>query len=1135
VRRAVQRGERVQTGVRSRSVCPDWDERLELLVDGGADPGVAGDPLLELRVWHRPDTGPGGAAAPDVLIGRARLPAAAIGLAAARRERWQRQAQALERKIAEIEALPAACDPGRAAAAALRGKLAHVRGVRAEAGARQERWVRLEWAEGCRPATRAEGEEAAEVGDSGVGVRGADHGLASVHVWVGAEVSELQGNALLNHYFHPIENAAEAARLELLHRTPGVADALMTLKYAPGQVLDRASGAAAVPPGALARIVHDEGLRRGFQAALDRAPRLFSNTARAVARVPALPVRPDLHIVLTSSARLRAALAEAALFQPGAAPRLPVALHVRVTLVAGRNLPRAAKGLPDPYVRLLAVGPHDGGFPPSGEEAASAARSAMSRTKFKTQNPEWGEAGDELAVDVLDPAERLALEVWDFDQIKTLNMSSRRVSVARSDELLARVPLPAAAEVMLEGHVPEQWFPLADAHTLHPLPPPGGGDDRPPALLLRISCQPSPLSKRRAPAAAAAAPGARREQGRRVVRVREPLAAGERALSPSELSSCNLSPREPTPPRRTLREAAAFPPRRKGAEALLFEQFARFAADGKVLGAEGQASEALRKAGVAVQGDRQFLMDIPEFLAWLGHQGLSGAVSKADAAALFDAAKADAAAARTTRGEGEGGEGEGTAGTEAGGGGGEADDRQLDLDEFMAACGLLAARFDVTLLHIAHHRGEWQALQPRVEAEAEEAAEAEARRRRKDLETAFPLHRAAARGDVRMFEQCFREGRAAEERAAMQASGAGRDMPYLVFKYLKRHKDRSLRVGGKLLKRPPPPPWAQSSHNMGLVNCCDVGGWTCLHHAAARGHLAMAACLARHGFEVSRPNVKWQRAPLHLAVARNDPEMVRLLVQLGADWTSIDVGGATPLSAATEALLAQVRGASLRLGPACEALPPPPLPPPRVATRGFLDHTDVAAAEGAAEQRWGPGEADDGVSARETIEVGKLRPVLVARPHRTRMLLLGAPHLTDIVFPWHAHKRTPNTDSLSEVLAREFDTGLGGKPDPQLNDASTNFGRDPPTTVRDFRAWTRLADAAAVNIAGTSRARGGRAHLSRVEMLEAVRALFRRGGARDADVFYVAYSGHAQRYAGRWVARDGFVSFPEVVSLPPLL
>ena len=109
-------------------------------------------------------------------------------------------------------------------------------------------------------------------------------------------------------------------------------------------------------------------------------------------------------------------------------------------------------------------------------------------------------------------------------------------------------------------------------------------------------------------------------------------------------------------------------------------------------------------------------------------------------------------------------------------------------------------------------------------------------------------------------------------------SGQGRDLPYLVFKYIKRYKvpflslslththtcslarslppslsrslslslpiqffklawqhqplsrsqiqifklawqDQQLRVGGKLMKRPAPPPWAQSSHNMGLVNC----------------------------------------------------------------------------------------------------------------------------------------------------------------------------------------------------------------------------------------------------------------------------------------------------------------------------
>lgn len=36
-----------------------------------------------------------------------------------------------------------------------------------------------------------------------------------------------------------------------------------------------------------------------------------------------------------------------------------------------------------------------------------------------------------------------------------------------------------------------------------------------------------------------------------------------------------------------------------------------------------------------------------------------------------------------------------------------------------------------------------------------------------------------------------------------------------------------------MYRRPPPPLWAQSSSNPGLVNSVDPGGWTCLHHAVS--------------------------------------------------------------------------------------------------------------------------------------------------------------------------------------------------------------------------------------------------------------------------------------------------------------
>ena len=347
----LQESPRSKTSVRQKTVSPDWGQKLELLVDGAADPSKAGEPMVEIRVWHK--AGPDGGG--DMLVGRVRLPAAPIALAAARREAWGRAVKALEKRIVEFDGAGPGADPNGAAEAVLREKLAHVKRVRAEAGAKQERWEHLEWVEGCRADTRVDGEEAEDVGEAGVGVRGADHRLAILHVCVTAQLSEYQANALLNHYFHPLENAAEAARLELLQHTNAVSDALTALNIKPPAVLDKHTGRAQVNATQLARAIRDDNLRAGVQDALDKAARAFSNTARTTSRVPALPMRASHHVALSSTARLRKALAEAALFQQSAAaPKLFVAARMQVKLISGRNLPAMDKsGLSDPYVRLL--------------------------------------------------------------------------------------------------------------------------------------------------------------------------------------------------------------------------------------------------------------------------------------------------------------------------------------------------------------------------------------------------------------------------------------------------------------------------------------------------------------------------------------------------------------------------------------------------------------------------------------------------------------------------------------------------------------------------------------------------------------------------------------------------------------
>jgi len=53
-----------------------------------------------------------------------------------------------------------------------------------------------------------------------------------------------------------------------------------------------------------------------------------------------------------------------------------------------------------------------------------------------------------------------------------------------------------------------------------------------------------------------------------------------------------------------------------------------------VLGAGERGSAALKQAGVAVQGNRRFLMDVPEFNAWLAHMRFDKLVPKVQPSAV---------------------------------------------------------------------------------------------------------------------------------------------------------------------------------------------------------------------------------------------------------------------------------------------------------------------------------------------------------------------------------------------------------------------------------------------------------------------------------------------------------------------
>ena len=122
----------------------------------------------------------------------------------------------------------------------------------------------------------------------------------------------------------------------------------------------------------------------------------------------------------------------------------------------------------------------------------------------------------------------------------------------------------------------------------------------------------------------------------------------------------------------------------------------------------------------------------------------------------------------------------------------------------------------------------------------------------------FPLHYAAAAGDVEMFKQEWERLKKLEIRILQQqqgtqcsrvvhkyllysyqstnayssscGAGVNRDLAYLAGQLLERRKRTQFRILSSQ-KSAPPPLWAQSASNMGIENAFDNGGWTSLHHA----------------------------------------------------------------------------------------------------------------------------------------------------------------------------------------------------------------------------------------------------------------------------------------------------------------
>ena len=173
---------------------------------------------------------------------------------------------------------------------------------------------------------------------------------------------------------------------------------------------------------------------------------IFNIIVQSVARVlrfckmaavaePSMPMSNSDEVQIVSTAGLRKFFAERRTVSPGAVPRVLLRARLRITLYSCVQLPKMDKaGLCDAFVKAVV-----------GKQAAE------SDVKYRSLNPTWGIAldkgggttGQELVVDCCNPTDRIKVELWDFDELKALDIATRTTTVTRSDEIIG-VAVPAS-------------------------------------------------------------------------------------------------------------------------------------------------------------------------------------------------------------------------------------------------------------------------------------------------------------------------------------------------------------------------------------------------------------------------------------------------------------------------------------------------------------------------------------------------------------------------------------------------------------------------------------------------------------------------------------------------------------------
>lgn len=88
--------------------------------------------------------------------------------------------------------------------------------------------------------------------------------------------------------------------------------------------------------------------------------------------------------------------------------------------------------------------------------------------------------------------------------------------------------------------------------------------------------------------------------------------------------------------------------------------------------------------------------------------------------------------------------------------------------------------------------------------------------------------------------------------------------------------------------------YCSREHLTYILSCANYDGHSCLHLVSLHGYLHLVECLIQLGADVNVQEQCSGRTALHLAVDLQNPSLVNLLIEKGANVNSLTYGGFTP-------------------------------------------------------------------------------------------------------------------------------------------------------------------------------------------------------------------------------------------------